>query len=218
MRIAHALGTVALALMSWLATASVRGQELTKQEKADGFVSLFNGRNLDGWMQTGDSFAIEDGVVFTKPGKMGFLYSTKTYKDFILRYDVLITADTNSGVGIRCPERAKGHPANAGLEIQVLDNASPQFKNDPNRHASVCAVAYANNLEVPREEWHAAEVIAKGRLIEVKHNGKTAVNVDLSVAPMAKSHAGAQRTEGYIVLLNQRGRAEFKNIRIKVLP
>ena len=87
----------------------------------DGFVSIFNGKNFDGWEGKTDSYIIEDGAIKTK-GK-GNIYTKKEYSDFILRFEVKLNKSANNGIGIRnLPAQGK-----ASLESQILDNSSPKY-------------------------------------------------------------------------------------------
>ncbi|MBM3861098.1 MAG: DUF1080 domain-containing protein [Verrucomicrobia bacterium] len=71
-----------------------------------GWVSLFNGRNLDGWVQRGGEaqYAVEDGcIVGTTVLKTpnSFLCTKKNYADFILEVDFKVDSKLNSGVQVR---------------------------------------------------------------------------------------------------------------------
>ena len=71
-----------------------------------GFVSLFNGRNLDGWVQHGGvaKYTVENGeIVGTSVPDTGnsFLCTKKHYSDFILEVDFKIDDTLNSGIQIR---------------------------------------------------------------------------------------------------------------------
>lgn len=68
--------------------------------------NLFNGVNLDGWVQRGGSasYVIEDGAIvgtamLNTPNS--FLCTVKAYGDFILEYEYKVDAKMNSGVQIR---------------------------------------------------------------------------------------------------------------------
>ena len=54
---------------------------------------------------------------------------TSEYADFSFRFDFKLAAGGNNGVGIRAP--LEGDPAYAGMEIQILDDSSPQLSHDP---------------------------------------------------------------------------------------
>jgi hypothetical protein len=79
---------------------------------ADGWINLFNGRNLDGWEQHSGTakYRVEDGcVVGTTVLKTGnsFLCTKKTYGDFILEFEFKVAAGMNSGVQFRSHYYAK---------------------------------------------------------------------------------------------------------------
>jgi hypothetical protein len=50
---------------------------LTEQERADGFVSLFNGMDLNGWTGTTDSYGVKDGVLFCRKSTGRNIYTEK---------------------------------------------------------------------------------------------------------------------------------------------
>jgi len=73
---------------------------------ADGWVALFNGKNLDGWEQRSGTakYRVEDGaIVGTTVLKTGnsFLCTKKTYGDFILEFEFKVAKGMNSGVQFR---------------------------------------------------------------------------------------------------------------------
>ena len=78
---------------------------LTPEEKSEGFVALFNGRNLDNWIGNKASYIVEDAVIVVKPGdgSGGNLYTEKEYADFIFRFEFQLTPAANNGLGIRTP-------------------------------------------------------------------------------------------------------------------
>ena len=72
-----------------------------------GWVTLFDGKNLDNWNQIGDAnWKLEDGVVVADKGN-GFLVSKNTYTDFQLRAEFWVDDDANSGIFIRCTDPNK---------------------------------------------------------------------------------------------------------------
>lgn len=68
-------------------------------------ISLFNGKNLDGWINHGEEkWYIEDGELICESGpkgEYGYLSTEKNYKDFELTLEFKQEADGNSGVFIR---------------------------------------------------------------------------------------------------------------------
>lgn len=68
-------------------------------------ISLFNGKNLDGWINHGEEkWYVEDGELICESGpkgEYGYLSTEKNYKDFELTLEFKQEADGNSGVFIR---------------------------------------------------------------------------------------------------------------------
>jgi hypothetical protein len=75
--------------------------------------SLFNGRNMSGWIHAGNGlWTVEDGALVgrfdrSKPGP-GYLLTTRDFSDFRLSLDFWVSAKGNSGVYIREPLRNWG--------------------------------------------------------------------------------------------------------------
>jgi len=185
-----------------------------------GFVSLFNGKDLTGWVGSVNGYGAADGVMFCKKG--GNLYTEKEYGDFILKFDFKFPPGANNGLGIRAP--LKGNAAYAGMELQILDNTSPKYaKLRPVQyHGSIYDVVAAKRgfLKKPGE-WNSQEVRAIGPKITVILNGTTIVDADLDKElekggeKLAKRHPGLKKKKGHIGWLGHGARVEFRNIRIK---
>jgi hypothetical protein len=77
--------------------------------------TLFNGKNLDGWVvQDGQAkYTVEDGMIVgttATAGKNTFLCTTRDYADFDLELDVLCDKQLNSGMQIRSHVYQKDTP------------------------------------------------------------------------------------------------------------
>ncbi len=185
-----------------------------------GFVSLFNGKDLTGWVGSVDGYGAADGIMFCKKG--GNLYTAKEYGDFILKFDFKFPPGANNGLGIRAP--LKGNAAYKGMELQILDNTSPRYaKLKPYQyHGSIYGVVPAKRgfLKKPNE-WNTQVVYAIGPKIKVVLNGTTIVDADLDKVleaggpKLAKGHPGLKNKKGHIGWLGHGARVEFRNIRIK---
>jgi len=77
----------------------------------DGWVSLFNGKDLTGWKQlNGEAkYTVENGVivgttVLNTPNS--FICTEKNYSDFIFEVDLLVEPDMNSGIQLRSESKA----------------------------------------------------------------------------------------------------------------
>jgi len=74
---------------------------LTKEEKSEGFVSLFNGKDLTGWIGDTDGYVAKGGRIICQKG--GNVYIKDQYSDFIFRFEFKLTPGANNGLGIRTP-------------------------------------------------------------------------------------------------------------------
>jgi hypothetical protein len=198
---------------------------LTPQEKTEGFVALFNGRNLDNWVGNKESYVVEDAMIVVKPddGSGGNLYTGKEYADFIFRFEFLLTPGANNGLGIRAP--LNGDAAYVGMELQILDNTAPVYANlEPYQyHGSVYGVIPAKRGFLnPVGEWNYEEVIVTGTRIKIILNGTTIVDGDIA-GPRDNGtmdhndHPGLKNKLGHIGFLGHGSELKFRNIRIKDL-
>ena len=210
------------------------------QADETGFVRLFNGKDLSGWVygrrangaenKSGKGYQVENGVLFSTKEDGGNLYTEKEYADFVYRFEFKLTENANNGIGIRAP--LQGDAAYAGIEIQVLDDSGSQYtKLQPFQyHGSVYGmIAPKRGFQKPVGEWNTQEITAKGRQITVKLNGTTIVDASLDEVKdpeVLKAHAdmskpegsrGIANTKGHIGFLGHGARVEFRNIRIKEL-
>lgn len=192
----------------------------------DGFVSLFNGKDLAGWVyggkEQGKGYQVENGVLFCTEDDGGNLFTEKEYGDFAFRFDFKLEDSGNNGVGIRSP--LKGDPAYVGMEIQILDDNGKAWKDKlrpAQYHGSIYDVVAAKRGSLkPAGEWNSEEIIAKGRHVTVKLNGNTIVDADLDEVKdeaVLKKHPGLKRESGHIGFLGHGSRVEFRNMRIKEL-
>ena len=204
---------------------SEKEYNLTAEEKAEGFVSLFNGRNLDNWVGNKESYVAEDAMIVVKPidGSGGNFYTEKEYEDFIFRFEFQLTPAANNGIGIRTP--LTGDAAYVGMEIQVLDNTAPVYANlQPYQyHGSVYGVIPAKTGYLkPVGDWNYEEIIAKGTQIKVTLNGTVILDGDIAGprdngAMDHNPHPGLKNKTGHIGFLGHGSELKFRNIRIKEL-
>jgi len=190
-----------------------------------GFTPLFNGKNLDGWKLvggTGPGYIVEEDRIVCPADGGGNLFTQKEYANFVLRLEFKVSPGGNNGVGLRAP--LEGDAAYQGMEIQVLDDPAPQYKDiKPAQHTGSIygVVPPKQNALKPTGEWNAYDITAQGRHILIKLNGTTLVdaNLDTITDPQVlKQHPGLARTTGHIGFLGHRSHVEFRNIRIKELP
>jgi hypothetical protein len=198
-----------------------RAEELSPEEQAAGFVSLFDGQTLTGWTGATEGYTVLDGAIQCLPEKGGNLLTEKEYADFTLRLEFRLPPGGNNGVGIRAP--AVGHVATEGIEIQILDNTAQKYKTlaPYQYHGSVYGLipakrGYLREVGV----WNDQEITCVGRRLTILLNGTVIVNGDLDDALRngamdGKDHPGARRTSGRVGFLGHNDPVAFRHIRIR---
>jgi hypothetical protein len=184
-----------------------------KPLKDDGFVALFNGVDLKGWVGNTNGYKAVDGVLVCqlKKSKGAKIYTAKEYADFIFQFEFKLTPGANNGVGIRAP--LTGNPAKNAFEIQILDNSAKKYaKLKPTQvHGSIYKrVAAKRGHLKPVGQWNQQEIRANGNFITVILNGVRIVDR----ADVARYKRPAS---GHICFLGHGSQVEFRNIRIKDL-
>jgi hypothetical protein len=205
-------------------TASEQTSAESPQADDEGFVPLFNGRDMTGWIGNTTGYVPEAGgkLVCAPDRGHGNLYTEKEYANFVLRFEFKLTPGANNGLGIRTP--TEGDAAYVGMELQILDNSAECYKDvQPwQKHGSIYGVVPAKTGHLkPVGEWNHEEVTADGRHITIKLNGATIVDADLDTVESCQPrshHPGLERKTGHIGFLGHGSPLAFRNIRIKELP
>ncbi|OJU24867.1 MAG: hypothetical protein BGN92_04870 [Sphingobacteriales bacterium 41-5] len=203
--------------------------ELSAQEKAEGFVPMFNGVNLDGWVGNKTNYYAENGMIISDPSQQAAkgpsrnIYTEKEYSDFIMRFEFQLTPGANNGLGIRTP--IEGDAAYVGMELQILDNEAEIYKDlKPYQyHGSVYGIIPSlRGYLKPVGEWNKQEVKAIGNRITITLNDKVILDGDIAQASKNntetadhKAHPGLLNKSGHIGFLGHGSYLKFKNLRIK---
>ncbi len=186
----------------------------------DGFVALFDGTTLNGWIGDTKGYAVEDGAIACTPTGRN-VYTAKEYGDFTLRLEFMLTPGANNGIGLRSP--TDGDAAYEGIEVQVLDDAHPKYSSIKSwqAHGSVYGIVPAKRGALkPAGEWNTQEIDIQGSRIRVTLNGTVIVDADLYGQAHdgtldGQPHPGLRRTSGHIGFLGHGDRVLYRNIRIR---
>lgn len=188
----------------------------------EGFKSIFNGKDFDGWAGPTGEYQIEDGAIMCKKGKGGTIHTVEEYSDFEARLEFKLPPGGNNGLAIRYP--GSGDTAYVGMcELQILDDTADMYKTlDPRQYCcSVYGVVPAQRGHLrPVGEWNYEHVIVKGSTIKVELNGAVVIDADVSKVHefMAKSkHPGLTRTKGSFGFAGHNDPVQFRNVWIKPL-
>ncbi|MEE2906903.1 MAG: DUF1080 domain-containing protein [Planctomycetota bacterium] len=188
-----------------------------------GFISLFDGETLEGWVGDTTGYEVQDGAIRCKPNGGGDLRSADEYEDFILRFEFKLTAGGNNGIAVRAP--IEGNAAYEGMEIQVIDNTAEQYADlKPWQfHGSAYGIAPAERgWMLPPGQWNREEIRLKGDRLTVTLNGHVILDTHVGAIldagpPSGAAHPGASRTHGHIGFCGHGSDVAFRKIRIQPL-
>jgi hypothetical protein len=162
----------------------------------EGFVSLFDGKTLDGWKigQNANVFTVKDGMIVMEyvagdQGPAHLFYMGKvnehSFKNFDLRVEVMTFPCANSGIYFHADYQESDWPKR-GLECQV-DNSHVDWRRTGSLYG-IRNISWgpetppANNKQmttilpkapVTDNVWYTQEVIYQNGLVTVKLDGKT---------------------------------------------
>lgn len=172
----------------------------------DGWTTILDGKSLSGWDQLGGSnWHVVDGAVVADqmkdPKEAGYLVSTKSYKNFVVRVEFWPSHDANSGIYFRCLDPKKITDRTC-YEANIFDE-----RKDPS-YGTGAITRYVEVDPMPKagEKWNTFEITVKGRDITVVLNGKET----------AKLRNG-MFDEGPIVLQHGQGTIKFRKVQVKEL-
>jgi hypothetical protein len=171
--------------------------------QGDGWVTLFDGKTLNGWTPQGQAnWRVQNGAILVDSGGPGWLRSNSQYSDFILSCDFRTAADGNSGIFLR--SATEGQPHVTGYELQIFDNQPAGFHTG----ALVNHIKPQVASKIKPNQWMNYLVEARGPKWIIKLDGVTVLTGEDSKS--LTGHIGLQFNIGKPI--------EFRNIRIKSLP
>jgi hypothetical protein len=208
-----------------------------KVEKGDGFVPLFNGKDLTGWVNVNcapGTFYVKGDEIITTGKPTGYLRTAKQYENFIAEFDWMHIPNKpgevgNSGFFVWAdPIPAVGTGYTRGIEVQVLVNLT--YKN---KKGEITATSQGDLFSIwgatcvpdrphpdgwarclPSEnhckgekEWNHYRVEANDGRITLAVNGHVVSGV-----------SKCKPRKGYLALESEGSECRFKNLKIKELP
>jgi hypothetical protein len=213
-----------LCLVALGAQLRAADNELTAQEKAEGWRLLFNGRDTTGWKNNTTkpiAAKVEDGTL-NPHGSGGYvIVYEKPFGDFVLKCDVKMDQPScNSGIFLRIGDLKD--PVQSGLEIQIFSDK----KADVHGFGAIYdLVAPSKNASHGPGKWDTVEVKCQGPEISVAVNGEKVSSIncdewrepgkrlDGSPTKFKKAIKDFSRT-GFIGLQDHGNNVWFKNIKL----
>jgi hypothetical protein len=191
----------------------------------DGWISLFNGKDLTGWKVGGNvaSFSVQDGAIVSNGPTAHCFYDGgvhgHNFTDFELQVDVLTEPAANGGVYFDTEFQERGFPAK-GFEVQVNNTHADPIKSGSLYHVVDLSADDIKGL-VKDGEWFTEDILVQGKTVTIKLNGKQVVRWT-QPEDWAGTRDFAQRrigAGGTIALQchDPRSIVHYKNIRIKTM-
>ena len=187
--------------------------------KDSGWVSLFNGKDLDGWIQRGGKAkyqVVEGQIVGTSVPNTGdsFLCTKRNYGDFVLELEFKVNQALNSGVQIRSEYNEKANKVfGYQVEIDPSDRAWTGGIYDEGRRG------WLNDLKkieparkaFKQNDWNKFHIECQGDSIKTWLNDVPAADLKDSLTPTGfiglQVHGVGKKDDALEV--------RFKNLRIK---
>lgn len=198
-----------------LAPAALR-HSLPGQGGPEGWLPLFNGRDLAGWRaaESPESFAVRDGVLVVK-GPRGHLFFEGApgggeFQNFVFEAEVLTKPSANSGIFIHSRYQERGWPA-AGYEIQINNS-----HGDPIRTGSIYGVVAVGEAPAKDDAWFRIEIAVRRRNIAVRVDGKLIVN--WTEPPGASGPRRLSRGAIAIQAHDPGSEVRYRALRVRALP
>jgi len=192
-----------------LMSATVFVQAVDADE--EGWTSLFNGKNLDGW-KMGDAdqgkWTVKEGKIVAQ-GPRSHIFTDKNFKNFEFKAEVMTTPGSNSGIYFHTKYLKSGWPEQ-GHESQVNVTHGDPVKTGSLYH-------YVKLFETPAEDnkWWEHHIIVRGKHLITKINGKVVLDYT-----EPEGAAGAKViNEGCFALQahDPKSITYYRNIRVKKL-
>ncbi len=202
----------AIVLLAFGLTATWHSRDAIGQSEG-GWVTLFDGKNLDNFTQIGDAnWKLANGEVSADNGS-GFLVTKQSFGDVQIRAEFWADDDTNSGIFTRISDPAK-ITADNSYEVNIYDK-----RPDPS-YGTGAIVNFAKVSPMPKAgtgsggKWNTFDITLKGNKLTVIMNGQKTVDVEDS--KFAKGPFALQRFPG-VVKDPGIGVVKFRKVEVKQL-
>ena len=206
-------------------TVCLAAQTIRAAEES-GFVSLFNGQDLAGWVNVNcapSTWTVKDGMIVCSGQPIGELRTERMYQNFVLELEWRhLRPGGNSGIFVWADDiTARGQPFHRGVEVQVLDGPGGEGYTThgdvfpihgatmtPENPGKFAGRAYPTELRAkPSPEWNHYRIECNDGAIALAVNGKVVTR-----------GRDASPRKGYICLESEGGLVHFRNLRLQELP
>jgi hypothetical protein len=198
-----------------------------RAEDAEGWVNLFNGKDLSNWVNVNcapETWRVDEGVIKSTGKPTGALRTSRMYENFVMEVEWRhMTSGGNAGIFIwASPIAAKGVPFLRAIEVQVLDHGYGNTESytthgdvfpihgstmDPfGKHHGMRSFP-SEQRSKPSPEWNHYRIEGNQGVLRLSVNGKEV--------------SGGEKCnwrKGYIGLESEGAPTEWRMVKIKDLP
>jgi hypothetical protein len=206
---------------SLLAVALVSAALATASAQSDGWITIFDGKTLDGWKasENPSTFSVKDGQLVVDGPRAHLYYvgpvANHNFTNFEWKADVMTTPGSNSGMYIHTEFQETGWPAK-GYEVQVNNSHT-----DWRRTGGLYAIVDVKEPPAKDNEWFTQHITVQGKHITIRVNGKvTSEYTEPAGVERPAEMAGRKLGSGTVAIQGHdpKSKVFYKNIQIKVLP
>lgn len=210
------LSCAAMALTALVVTAPL---PLTAQE--DGWVSLFDGKTLNGWKvgENAATFSVVDGVLQVFGPRAHLYYdgpvANHDFTNFEWKADVMTFPNANSGMYFHTAYQEGGWPQK-GYEVQVNNSHT-----DTIRTGSLYNIVNVTTPPAKDHEWFTQHIVVRGKRVTISVNGKQLVDyTEPANVERPADMKGRLISSGTFAIQGHdpKSKVHYRNIMVKVLP
>ncbi len=153
-----------------------------------GWISLFDGRSLEGWRagENAGTFSVQDGAIVAQGPRSHLFYVGPVcygdFKDFELKVAIKTESRANGGVYFHTQYKEKGWPAQ-GFEVQVNN----RYRWDSRRTGSLYKVQDVKKTSAKDGQWFTLHVVVVGKRVTIDVDGQQVVDWTESDPPKPPS-------------------------------
>lgn len=194
---------------------------------ADDWVTLFNGRNLDGWARVNcapETFTVRDEMIVSTGVPTGVLRTDRQYENFELELEWRhMQKGGNAGLFVWSdPVTSVGVPFTRSIEVQILDGRNGDWYTS---HGDIFSIHGARltpdrphpkgamrclpseQRARPSPEWNHYRVTCSNGVVKLAVNGA-----------VVSGGSNCLPRKGYICLESEGSECHFRNIRLREWP
>ena len=225
---------IAFGMMSFMENAPQKDNTLSKKERKEGWVLLFDGTTMNGWRayknKESEGWDVKNGELYCKEEgvkKRADLITNNKYENYELLIDWKIAPKKNSGIIYMVTEE-NAASYESGPEYQLIDDLGYPSKLSDKQLSGSNYDMHAPTAKVarPAGEFNQTKIVINKGHVEHWLNGTKVVDYQLWSPEWEQLKANSKWKDvkpygmsksGHIALQDHGGGVAFKNIKLKPL-